>query len=92
VATTNHTATRAASEKPARRFVGRQVIVMRGESVTRGVIARAWIAKRPLIRHGVTFFAGNLTRARVVTAEFKVVDVTIESGLRLEFLPEVSHA
>lgn len=90
MATTNHTVTPA--PKPTRRFVGRQVVVMRGESVTRGVIARAWIATRPHTRHGVTFFAGNLTRARVVTAELKVVDVTIESGLRLEFLPEVSHA
>jgi len=90
VATTNHTVTPA--PKPARRFVGRQVVVMRGESVTRGVIARAWVATRLHTRHGVTLLAGNLTRARVVTPELKVVDVTVESGLRLDLLPEVTHA
>lgn len=82
-----------APDAPAsRRFVGRQVVVMRGESVTRGVIARAWVATRLHTRHGVTLLAGNLTRARVVTPELKVVDVTIESGLRIDFLPEVTHA
>ena len=92
MATTNHTATPASAPKPARRFVGRQVIVMQGTTETRAVIARAWIAKRPLTRNGLQFSAGHLTRARVVTADLTVLDVRPDTGARIEFLPAVAHA
>lgn len=94
MASTNHTVTPASAPapKPARRYVGRKVVVMRGESVTRGVIARAWVARCPLTRHGLRFLTGNLTRARVVTADLTVIDVRPDTGARIEFLPEVAHA
>ena len=92
MATTNHTVTPATAPKPLRRYVGRKVVVMRGESVTRGVIARAWVARCPLTRHGLRFVTGNLTRARVVTADLTVLDVRPDTGARIEFLPEVAHA
>lgn len=97
MASTNHTVTpvtpaSAPASQPARRYVGRKVVVMRGETVTRGVIARAWVAKCPLTRQGLRFLTGHLTRARVVTADLTVIDVRPEAAYRLEFLPEVSHA
>ena len=93
MASTNHTVTPASAPapKPLRRYVGRKVVVMRGESVTRGVIARAWIAKRPLTRNGLQFSAGHLTRARVVTPDLRVLDVDPSNHARLAFV-EDCHA
>lgn len=91
MATTNHTATPASAPKPARRFVGRQVIVMQGTTETRAVIARAWIAKRPLTRNGLQFSAGHLTRARVVTPDLRVLDVDPSNHARFAFV-EDCHA
>lgn len=88
MATTNHTATPASAPKPARRFVGRQVIVMQGTTETRAVIARAWIAKRPLTRNGLQFSAGHLTRARVVTPDLRVLDVDPSNDARLAFVED----
>jgi len=85
VATTNHAAT---PSKPLRRFVGRQVIVMHGTTETRAVIARAWIAKRPLTRNGLQFSAGHLTRARVVTPDLRVLDVDPSNDARLAFVED----
>lgn len=89
MASSNHTATPAATpSKPLRRFVGRQVIVMHGTTETRAVIARAWIAKRPLTRNGLQFSAGHLTRARVVTPDLRVLDVDPSNHARLAFVED----
>ena len=93
MASSNHTVTPASAPapKPVRRYVGRQVIVMHGTTETRAVIARAWIAKRPLTRNGLQFSAGHLTRARVVTPDLRVLDVDPWNHARLAFV-EDCHA
>ena len=64
---------------------------MQGTTETRAVIARAWIAKRPLTRNGLQFSAGHLTRARVVTPDLRVLDVAPSNHARLAFV-EDCHA